>query len=107
VSLLFDLLAEVVSNSGVGPSSSRALMVLGSVTGTTLSCAIVWLLVISPDPLQEPEWGLGAIALGFVFTLPAILVSVIVLRRENEVLPATLTLLVNLCALALAISAVV
>jgi hypothetical protein len=106
MSLLFDLLAEVVSNSGAGPSSSRGLMVLGSVGGTALSCAIGWLLLISPAPLQEPEWGFGAIVLGFVFTIPAILVSIVVLRRENEALPATMTLLTNLCALALSITAV-
>ena len=105
MSLLFDLLAEAVLD-GLGPEGDRGSLLLGILGGTGICCAIGWLLLVSADPLSSPEWGLFAIACGFIYPLPAILLSIIAVRREKQHLLATLTVLVSLGALTLAISAV-
>lgn len=102
MSFLVDLLADIFT-SGLGPSTSRGMMVVGLVAGVILSAANGWLLMTAPDPLREPEWAFGVIVLGIIIPPAAILLSTLTIKREPEERPlAVATLVVNAAALTLA-----
>jgi hypothetical protein len=83
MSVLGDLLLDALVG-GAGPSSDRG--VVGTFAG--VSCALMvatgWLLVTSPNPIQEPEWGMGVLALSVAWGVGGLVVSVLHLYRNQS-----------------------
>jgi hypothetical protein len=83
MSILTDLVLELLG-SGIGPSTDRGLVTTftaGSVGFVSLS---VWLLMISPDPLSQPPWGIGVYVGSILVGAGGCLVSVLHLRRNTS-----------------------
>jgi len=103
---LVDLLADVFGG-GLGPSTSRGLMVLGLTVGIGLCAANGWLLMTAADPLREPEWAFGMIVGGMIIPPAMMLLSTVTIRREPEERAlAVTTLAANAAALAVAFAVV-
>jgi hypothetical protein len=83
MSFLIDLVAEV-STGGMGPSTSRAWMVLGLIVGIGLCGVNGWLLANYTDPLHEREWALELIGVGMIIPPVLVLLSTLTIRREPE-----------------------
>jgi hypothetical protein len=102
MSLISDLIEDAIT-SGLGPSTSRGMMILGLLIGSALAIAMVWLLWTSPDPLNSPSWGLGAVVFSLAFGFVEVLLSSVVIAREPEERGLALsTLLTNSAAVVLA-----
>lgn len=84
MSILDDLIWDAIGSS-VGPSSDRGLVALLAAGSVVLAAATVWLLVTFPDPIRQPEWGLGLLVGSLLCGAGGCLVSLLhVCRNESD-----------------------
>ena len=101
MSLLTDLLGNVIE-SGVGPSSDRGIVGTFSAGSVALAIATVWLVWTFPNPIKQPEWGLGVLAGSLICGGAGVLVSLLHFRRnESDRVFALLCLTVNVAVVAI------
>jgi hypothetical protein len=101
VSLLADLLLELME-SAVEPSTERGLVAAFTAGSIVLAAVTAWLVMTFPDPLREPEWGLGVLASAVLCGAGGVLVSILHLRRnESDRLFGVLSLILNAGAMAI------
>jgi hypothetical protein len=67
-----------------GPDSRRGQLLLWLAGGLALAGANGWLAATAPAPLQEPEWGLGAIVCAILLSPPGIIFSGMTISRQPE-----------------------
>jgi hypothetical protein len=81
MTILTDLILELLG-SGIGPSTDRGLVTTFTAGSVGLLSLSVWLLMISPDPLSQPPWGIGVYVGSILVGAGGCLVSVLHLRRN-------------------------
>jgi hypothetical protein len=65
-----DLLVEValeLAGELVQPESRKPSLLLLGVIGVVFALVVAWLLFVVPDPLNEPAWGLTALAFAILY----------------------------------------
>jgi hypothetical protein len=88
--IAFELIAELFL-----PESRKARLILGGVIAFAFSIVIAWLIYALPDPLNQPSWGLAAIACSIVYGSAAIIASVLNLLGDEPERAASIFCLVT------------
>jgi hypothetical protein len=98
LSLLTDLVLDLLG-SAVEPSSDRGIVVMFSAGSVVLAIATLWVLLTSPNPIKQPEWGLAVLAGSLICGGAGAFVSLLHLRRnESDRLFGALCLTANVAA---------
>ena len=105
VSLLSDILTDFFWDLialGVEPSSDRRIVGTSSALSAALAITTGWLLLTFPNPIKQPNWGLGLLGASMMFGSGGVLVSLLHFRRtESDRLFAAVCLTVNVAAVAI------
>jgi hypothetical protein len=109
MSILSDLLSELVETVVQGalwPSTARGELVLLAVGGLCLSSVNGWLLLSSPNPLNEQWWGFGVIAVVGIIsgTMAAFLSGLHLVRGADHRLLAGVAVALNLGAVVISLT---
>ena len=105
---LLDFLDIVPIELLSGPDSRRGQLLLWLAGGLALAGANGWLAATAPAPLQEPDWGIGAIIAAILASPPGIIFSGITISRQPEHCGlAWMTLIAHASAIGLAILALI
>ena len=83
MSILTDVILELIGSVGE-PSSDRGLVATFAAGSLVLASATAWLLLTFPDPIRQPEWGVGLLAGSLLCGAGGCLVSVLHLRRNES-----------------------
>ncbi|PYR72468.1 MAG: hypothetical protein DMF86_23515 [Acidobacteria bacterium] len=79
--ILLDVLEAVVGGLLPGPSTDRGLLVLALVFATGALAGEFWAFHFVRGPLHGPQWAFGTFALGMLFGMTALVISVAHLLR--------------------------
>lgn len=92
---------------GIGPSSTRGLLVIATIVGVGVAGASGCLLARGIDPLHGPEWAFGVLVSAVVGAPIALFLSLVVAVREPEQRwIATLAMIGNAAAFLTTIAAI-
>jgi hypothetical protein len=83
MSILTDVLLELIGSGVGGPSSDRGLVATAAAGSLVLASAAIWLLLTFPDPIREPDWGTGLLVGSLMCGAGGSLLSVLHLRRNE------------------------
>jgi hypothetical protein len=108
MSLLSDLLLELLGSGAGEPSTDRGMVARFSVGSVVLAGATMWLFVTSADPVRQPEWGVFVLIGSVLCGAGGVLVSLLHLRRNESDRPFGLvSLILNAAAIAIPLAPVI
>jgi hypothetical protein len=104
MSLLVDIVLDVLSEL-IPPASRKGGLVVAAAIAFAFALVIAWLIFVVPDPLNQPRWGLAALACSIVYGSGGAIASVVNLRSDEPNRAASVVLLVwSLALIAMPVS---
>lgn len=100
MSIFVDVLLEILE-SGVGPSSDRGMVAATAAAALAFAGAALWLIAVSPAPINESGWGLLVFAGSIISGSAGVFVSCLHLRRTDDRLFPLLCLTLSVAAIAI------
>ena len=98
--MIFDIISEIASwfVAGLVDSTARGLVVTTTLLSLSFGGVAAWLLLASPDPLNEPVWG-GEVLVAYIFAgTAALCLSVLhLVRDERDRWLSAICVALNLC----------
>lgn len=101
MSILVDLLLEILAASGLGPSSERGIVATLAAVSLAFLSAGLWLVAASVTPISQPGWGVLVFAGSLISGSAGVLVSVLHIRRTEDRRFALLCLISCVAAIAI------